>query len=161
MNGITMLYLRFKLDNEEYAFDTSHVVEITPLVDLKAVPNSESFIAGIMNYRGTPIPVIDLSRILLGREFSRNMSTRIIISKIDNNKMVGLIIEHIEGMIKKSEADFINPNTATNTTSYLGNIAIDHKTMMQTINIEELLNDKMPMLIQHARENGDINYVIG
>lgn len=147
MTGVIMLYLKFTLDNEEYAFDTSNVVEITPLVDLKPVPNSEDFIVGIMNYRGSPIPIIDLSRIILGREFSRNMSTRIIISNTANGIMIGLIIEHIEGMIKKSAADFVNPNTTSNTTSYLGNIAIDHKTMIQTINVEELLKDKMPALL--------------
>lgn len=141
-----MLYLRFNLDNEEYALDTRHIIEITPLVDLKPVPKSEDFIVGIMNYRGTPIPVIDLTRILLGREFARNMSTRIIITNTGNGKMVGLIIEHIEGMIKKPETDFVNPNTASGTASYLGNIAIDNKTMIQTIQVDELLNNKMPLL---------------
>ena len=146
MTDVIMLFLKFTLDNEEYAFDTSNVVEITPLVDLKPVPNSEDFIVGIMNYRGSPIPIIDLSRIILGREFSHNMSTRIIISNTANGKMIGLIIEHIEGMVKKSAVDFVNPNTESNTTSYLGNIAIDHETMIQTINIEELLKEKMPAL---------------
>ncbi|MDH5436037.1 MAG: chemotaxis protein CheW [Gammaproteobacteria bacterium] len=141
-----MLYLRFTLDNEEYAFNTSNVVEITPLVDLKPVPNGEDFVVGIMNYRGSPIPVIDLSRIILGREFLRNMSTRIIINNIGNGKMIGVIVEHIEGMIKKSESDFVNPNTTSNTASYLGNIAIDHETMIQTIDIDEMLKNKMPAL---------------
>ena len=141
-----MLYLRFKLDNEEYALDTRHIIEITPLVDLKPVPKSEDFIVGIMNYRGTPVPVIDLAYILMDRESARNMSTRIIITYTGNGRIAGLIIEHIEGMIKKSEADFINPNTDSGNASYLGNIAIDNRNMIQTINIEELLSEKMPLL---------------
>lgn len=141
-----MLYLQFKLDNEEYALDTVHVIEITPVVDLKPVPKCEDFIVGIMNYRGTPIPVIDLSRILLDREFSRNISTRIVITHAGNGRIVGLIIEHIEGTIKKSDADFVNVNTASDTTSYLDKITIDNKNMIQTIHVEKLINDKMSSL---------------
>jgi len=141
-----MLYLRFNLDNEEYALDTSHIVEITPLVELKPVPKSEDFIAGIMNYRGTPVPVIDLTRILLERKFLPNMSTRIIITKMSDGTAAGLIIEHIEGMIKKPDSDFVNTNIASNHTSYLGNIAIDSKTMIQVVQLEELVADKLSLL---------------
>ena len=149
-----MLYLRFNLDGQEYAIDTSNVIEIAPLVKIKKGPGNASYIAGIMNYRGKPIPVMDLTMMILGREFSPSMNTRIIITQVNDNntpRLVGVITEHINGVINKDEIEFFNSNNVSGNAAYLGNIAIDQKYMIQTVLIENLLLDKlndMPNLSQ-------------
>ncbi len=52
----------FGLNNEEYALLVSAVREITKLEDITHVPDTPSYIKGIINLRGKAIPVIDIHR---------------------------------------------------------------------------------------------------
>jgi len=60
-----MLFLTFQLGAERYALDASRVVEVLPLVELRKIPNAPHGVAGIFNYRGQPVPVADLSDLIL------------------------------------------------------------------------------------------------
>jgi len=82
------------------------------------------------------------------------MNTRIIITRVNDNntpRLVGVITEHINGVINKDEIEFFNSSNVSGNAAYLGNIAIDQKYMIQTVLIENLLLDKlndMPNLSQ-------------
>jgi purine-binding chemotaxis protein CheW len=58
-------YLTFAVADEEYAVDLLRVREILAYVPLTRVPRAPEFIAGVMNLRGSVVPVIDL-RVKLG-----------------------------------------------------------------------------------------------
>jgi chemotaxis-related protein WspB len=74
-----MLLLTFRAAENLYAVDVARVVEVVPRVDLRRLPHAPAFIAGLFDYRGTVVPVIDLG-LLLGSESCRNrLSTRIIL----------------------------------------------------------------------------------
>jgi len=74
-----MLLLTFRAGGNSYAVDVAHVVEVVPRVDLRRLPHAPDFIAGLFDYRGTVVPVIDLG-IRLGSEGCRDrLSTRIIL----------------------------------------------------------------------------------
>src|SRR5438445_146788 len=74
-----MLFLLFKLGKERYALSASRVVEVLPLVDLKQLPQAPNGVAGVFNYRGRPVPALDLCALTLGHSSSELLSTRIII----------------------------------------------------------------------------------
>ena len=74
-----MLLLTFKAAENLYAVDVAHVVEVVPRVDLRRLPHAPDFIAGLFDYRGTVVPVVDLG-VRLGSESCRDrLSTRIIL----------------------------------------------------------------------------------
>ena len=74
-----MLLLTFRAAENLYAVNVAYVVEVVPRVDLRRMPHSPDFIAGLFDYRGTVVPVIDLG-IRLGSEGCRDrLSTRIIL----------------------------------------------------------------------------------
>jgi chemotaxis-related protein WspB len=76
---MVMLLLTFKAAANLYAVDVTHVIEVVPRVDLRRLPHAPDFIAGLFDYRGTVVPVIDLG-IRLGSEGCRDrLSTRIIL----------------------------------------------------------------------------------
>ena len=56
-----MQVVAFKLRDEEYGVNIFHVQEIHNLVDITRVPFAASFIKGVINQRGSVMPVIDLS----------------------------------------------------------------------------------------------------
>lgn len=55
-------YLTFQLGDEEYGLEILKVREIIGLLDVTFVPQTESFVRGVINLRGKVIPVIDLRR---------------------------------------------------------------------------------------------------
>jgi chemotaxis-related protein WspB len=74
-----MLLLTFRAAENLYALDVARVVEVVPRIDLRRFPHAPAFIAGMFDYRGTVVPVIDLG-ILLGSTACRNqLNTRIIL----------------------------------------------------------------------------------
>jgi chemotaxis-related protein WspB len=60
--------------------EVSRIVEVLTLVGIKHLRRSPQGIAGAFDYRGTAVPVIDLSELTLGRTAARaQLSTRIIL----------------------------------------------------------------------------------
>lgn len=62
-----MLLLSFYIGDEKYAILAKDIIEILPLVELKKIPKAPDFILGLIDYRGTPSPVIDLCNLLESR----------------------------------------------------------------------------------------------
>jgi chemotaxis-related protein WspB len=74
-----MLLLTFRAAENLYAIDVRHVVEVVPRIKLRRLPHAPAFLAGVFDYRGAVVPVIDLGT-LLGSESCRDrLSTRIIL----------------------------------------------------------------------------------
>jgi chemotaxis-related protein WspB len=74
-----MLLLTFRAAESPYAVDVARVVEVVPRIDLRRLPHAPAFLAGVFDYRGLVVPVIDLG-ILLGSEgCPYRLSTRIIL----------------------------------------------------------------------------------
>jgi chemotaxis-related protein WspB len=74
-----MLFLLFKIGHDRYALPASQMVEVVPLVTLKEVPSAPQGLAGIFNYHGQPVPVIDLTQLTTGKAAERRVSTRIVL----------------------------------------------------------------------------------
>ena len=54
-----MLLLLFHLGSELYAIESSQVIDIIPTVNLRPLHHVPDYVAGLFNYRGKFIPVID------------------------------------------------------------------------------------------------------
>ena len=76
-----MLLLTFTAAGESYAVDGSGVVELVPRVGLRAVPHAPAELAGLLEYRGGVVPVIDLGVLLGSSPCADRLSTRIILVK--------------------------------------------------------------------------------
>jgi chemotaxis-related protein WspB len=74
-----MLLLLFEIGNGRYALEVNQIIEIVPLVKFKKIPHSPDYVAGLMNYRGKGLPVIDLNLLVDSIPFEDLLSTRIII----------------------------------------------------------------------------------
>src|SRR4051812_37877755 len=74
-----MLLLTFKAAGNLYAVDVAHVVEVVPRLNLRRLPHAPDFIAGLFDYRGTVVPVIDLGIRLGSDRCPDRLSTRIIL----------------------------------------------------------------------------------
>ena len=138
-----MLFLCFRLGNDRYALDASEVIEVVPLLAIKRIPQAPPAVAGAFNYRGEPIPVVDLSELALGRPARRHMSTRIVVVSYPDADgrahPLGLIAERATETVRRDPADFRSSGVVNEGAPYLGPVAPDPDGLLQWVDVKKLL----------------------
>lgn len=84
----------FKLGREEYGMDILKVQEIKRMMSITRVPSTPSFIKGVINLRGSVLPVIDLRTRLGLFEAELTEAARIIVVLV-NEGVVGFIVDEV------------------------------------------------------------------
>jgi chemotaxis-related protein WspB len=142
-----MLFLLFQLGNDRYALEASRVVEVVPLLTLKAFPEAPRGVAGIFNYRGQPVPAVDLCALTVGKPAEERLSTRIIIVNLGENResgrLVGLIAEHATEMLRREPSEFVESGIRLPNAPYLGPILMDPQGPIQWVHEQKLLSDRL------------------
>ena len=85
VSGITetMQYLTFKLSDEVFALEISKVREVLDQTSVTKVPQTPAFMLGVINLRGSVVPVVDM-RLKFGMSKTEaTVNTCIIIVEID------------------------------------------------------------------------------
>lgn len=153
-----MLFLLFQIGKDSYALDAGQVVEVLPLLTLKQLPESPRGMAGIFNYRGTPVPVIDLCELTLGQATPKRLSTRIILVNYAVEKgrthLLGLMAERATETLKRDPKDFIDSGVSNDAAAYLGPVVIDKRGLIQRIEVNRLLPASVrDLLFKQPMEN--------
>jgi len=95
-------YLTFALGSEEYGLEILKVREIIGYMEITAVPQTPSYVKGVINLRGQVIPVIDL-RAKFGMETANvTEETCIIVVEIrqDGRKFsTGIVVDHVQEVL--------------------------------------------------------------
>jgi chemotaxis-related protein WspB len=139
-----MLLLLFQIGDNLYAIDTAQVVEVIPMVVLRKMYQVPDYVAGIFNYHGDIVSVIDLCRLIQGTACRDRFSTRIIIvnytAKNGTYHRLGLMAEQVTETLSRPA-----PNSKTSESAsdvpYLGEMLMDEKGMIQQIHWEHLIPD--------------------
>ncbi len=155
-----MLFLLFQLGQDRYALDTRRVVEVVPLLELKELPNAPKGVAGLFNYRGQPVPAVDLSELTVGRPARRLLSTRIVVMALPDDSgrdhLLGLIAEQATEVIRRHDRDFVNTGVRVGAAPYLGPVLMDSGRPIQWIHEQRLLSDSLRnVLFSHPAELTD------
>lgn len=109
----------FKLGREEYGVSILQVQEIKRITEITRVPHSPDYIKGVMNLRGSVLPVIDLKKRLSLPPEEYTEDTRIIIIKVEEI-VVGMIVDAV------SEVTTIDQNNIEPPQAVVGGIAADY-----------------------------------
>lgn len=152
-----MLYLVFQLDSDRYALAATQVAEVIPLVHIKSIPQAPRGVAGLCNYRGQPVPVVDLSAMALGRPARALLSTRLILvhchDGLGTAQLLGLMAEQATDTIRRNTEDFVPAGVDNPAARYLGPVTKDRDALVQRIEVEQLLTPEgRAVLFQMAAE---------
>jgi len=147
-------YLIFKLGNEEFAANAGSVLHILELVNITEVPNSPDFMKGVINLRGSVLPVID-TRIKFGLSSTDMTSnTCIIVFEVkheDELVQVGALVDSVQSVIEIEKGDIKAPPTIKKTDAVnfiTGMVEQNEKFIMiidtsRVFSTEEILDLKM------------------
>lgn len=137
-----MLVLIFYLGDTMYTMRADRVREVAPLVKLKKVPHTPDYFAGLFNYRGVVVPVIDLRQLIEGCPCRMRLSTRIILvdylKEDESPAIIGLMAERVTDAARKSEDAFVSPGLRAKDTPYLGGFILEGNEMIQSIDLDFL-----------------------
>ncbi len=110
-------FLTFTLQNEEYGIEILRVQEIKGFSKITPIPNAPSFVRGVMNLRGTVVPIIDLRARFSMTEKDYDQFTCIIVVNV-GTRVVGLVVDTVSDVLNiSSDAIAEPPALATEGTS--------------------------------------------
>ena len=108
MDQRTGKYLTFHLGNEEFAIQVLRVREIMGIQEVTAVPQTPSYVKGVINLRGKVIPVVDL-RLKFGlAELEYTPRTCIIVVQIESDAgklMIGVVVDAVSEVLTLQSGD--------------------------------------------------------
>ena len=149
------MYMTFKSGNEYYGIKIQYVNEIVGFQDITPVPETESYIMGLINLRGKIIPVIDVQK-RFGQEPSEyNDRTCIIVVDVKATT-VGLIVEKIAEAVEIKDENILPPPTISRVAriqnKYVYGIAKVGDSVKLLLDPERLLGDEEQQMTEQTNE---------
>ncbi len=142
-NGATTAgeYLSFTLGDEHYGVDILKVQEIRGYDSVTRVPDAPEYIKGVINLRGTIVPVIDLRLKLRLKEARYDAFTVMIVLNVED-RVVGIVVDSVSDVIPLSQEQ-IRPKPefgAAVDTRFISGIGTVDERMLILLDIETLLD---------------------
>ncbi|MBU0632750.1 chemotaxis protein CheW [bacterium] len=101
-------YLTFYLGDEQYGIAIDKIKEIIAMMKVTNVPKTPSFMRGVINLRGSIIPVVD-TRLRFGMEHREaDMHTAIIIVDVEKIN-IGFIVDRVEEVSSIDSSNLSEP----------------------------------------------------
>jgi purine-binding chemotaxis protein CheW len=144
-------YLTFTLGPEEYAIDILKVQEIRGYENPTTIANSPSFIKGVINLRGTIVPIVDMRIKFNVGKVEYTPFTVVIILNIAR-RVVGIVVDSVSD-VTMLRADQIRPApefAATVDTKYINGLGTLGERMLIVVDIERLMISSEMALIDDA-----------
>lgn len=148
-------YLTFRINGTEYGAHILKVREIIGYQKPTELPESASYVAGIITLRGHVIPVLDVkARLGLGKSEQGKDSSIIIVEKETDSAVVptGLLVDSVSNVVEfvNADVDDVNiPGTEAKRDYIIGvGQSEGHEVML--LDIDCLLNQSDPRMYQHV-----------
>ena len=133
--------LVFLSNNQEYSIDISYVKEIRNWIKSTIIPNSPEFVEGIINIRGSVIPLINFGKkINSGNE---NILKKAIIILEGDNKIISFSVDDVLEILSYHKEDLRRINFNENCSILEGIISFDERTIFkinESFFIKECIN---------------------
>jgi chemotaxis-related protein WspB len=142
-----MLLLNFRVAENAYAVDAGRVVEVVPRVELRPVPHAPAHLAGLFDYRGRVVPVIDLGLLMGSAACREGLSTRLILVRYPlggaGDVLLGLVVEHLSEVSRVAGREAFAPAMHVPAAPYLGPILRADGRLVQLIEVEHVLSESL------------------
>ena len=135
-------YLTFRLGEEEYGIDILKVQEIRGYEQPTRIANAPEFIKGVVNLRGTIVPIVDMRLRFNCSEVEYNAFTVVIILNL-RNRVVGIVVDSVSDVMELP-ADAVRPapdiESAIDSGCILGLGSVGER-MLILLDIEKLMGN--------------------
>ncbi len=105
-------YLTFKLGDEMFSLDVAQVREVLDLSPITKVPGAPDFMRGVINVRGSVVPVVDLRTKFGMPEVEYSLNTRIVVLDLaldGEAAILGAIADSVHEVMQLEPGQIENP----------------------------------------------------
>jgi purine-binding chemotaxis protein CheW len=144
-------YLTFTLGPEEYAIDILKVQEIRGYEPPTTIANAPTFLKGVINLRGTIVPIIDM-RIKFNVGAAEYTPFTVVIILNVASRVVGMVVDSVSD-VTTLRSDQIRPApefAATVDTRYINGLGTLGERMLIVVDIERLMLSSEMALVDEA-----------
>jgi purine-binding chemotaxis protein CheW len=144
-------YLTFVLGNEEYGIEILKVQEIRGYDTVTKIANTPDFIKGVINLRGSIVPIVDLRILFHLGEVEYNQFTVVIILNV-KDRIMGIVVDGVSDVIslQASQISPVPDLVTTISTKYLVGLGTVNDHMLILVDIEQLMTSQELAIIDHA-----------
>jgi purine-binding chemotaxis protein CheW len=96
--------ISFRIGTQEFCVDITSVREIRGWTETTPVPLAPDYVRGVINLRGTVMPVVDMS-LRLGRERTDPTERHVIVVTYIGNQLVGLLVDAVCETLTLKDSD--------------------------------------------------------
>jgi purine-binding chemotaxis protein CheW len=150
-------FLTFMLAGEEYAVDILRVQEIKGWDAVTNIPNTPEYIRGVMNLRGTIVPIIDMRLRFNLQPMEYGPTTVVIVLKVINeskSRIMGVVVDGVSDVynIPKEEIKEAPDFGADVHTDFIKGLATVDEKMVIILDIDRMLNTSELTAVDSAFE---------
>lgn len=138
--GDVQQFLTFALGQEEYGVEILKIQEIKGFSAITPLPNAPAFIKGVLNLRGTIVPIVDLRKKFSLPEVGYTKFTVIVVVQVQG-KIMGFIVDAVSDVLNVAGAD-IQPTPDLHRqvdTSFINGLAKAGEKLVILLDIEKVL----------------------
>lgn len=137
-----MRLVSFQVDDREYAVDILKITEIIYYKPATPVPDSPDFVEGVVDLRGTVIPVIDLKKRLHLPSTTATRPNHILIVRF-HDKMIGIVVDEVKQVVQIDEGEIQSSQNFMEraNSKYLQGVCKINERLVFLLSLDTLLTD--------------------
>ena len=131
-------YLTFLVGDVGYGIEISYVVEIISVQEITLVPHTHAYVKGIINLRGTVVPVIDMGMRFGQGEIEYTDKTCIIVLSMDDMS-VGILVDGVQDVSNIEDENIQDPPTTTGSavkSNFIKAVGVSQGEVKQLIDVD-------------------------
>jgi len=136
-------HVTFLIGNETYGVGVEKVKEIIGMTDITHVPNTAYFMEGVINLRGSVVPVVDMRKKFNMQVREYDSFTVIIIVEV-KDRLIGMIVDSVSDVVNipVSTIQSTPHFTAEIKTDFIKGIGQINDTLIIILDIELILSEE-------------------
>ena len=153
-------YLSFYLGDEEFATHVSKVLNILEKTEITEVPKSPEYMKGVINLRGTVLPVID-TRIKFGMsptEYTANTCIVVMEVEMDGDTVqVGALVDSVQAVLELDDSQIQPPPSIGSKyrSEFIYGMAKNNEKFIMLLNMEKIFSSDDIVSIKEKTNEGE------
>ena len=129
----------FTLNKQQYALPIVNVSEIIRVMEVTEVPNVDYYCKGIINLRGSVVPVISLSLRLGLEESELSNESRVVVIEKEEQKL-GLIVDSVSSVSLYVDDEIEKPEAMKSSGDFIDGVIHQENNIILLLDMEKIIN---------------------
>ena len=155
-SGDAQQFLTFNLAEEFYGVDILKVQEIKGYTTVTKIPNTPDYLKGVLNLRGTIVPIVDL-RMKFGMGVTEPTSFTVVVVVNVRNRVMGFLVDAVSDVLDLNANEVQLPPELGNTVdiTFVAGIGNSNDQLVTLLNIDHVLSDDEVKAVADIPGNGE------